>query len=54
MKLQKVKHSQYKGTEYYKFVVNLPSEVIEKLGWAEGEELSPEVKGRTLTLRPAR
>ncbi len=52
MKLQKLKHSRYKGTEYYKFVLNIPNEIIEKLKWTEGEELSPEVKGRTLILKP--
>ncbi len=52
MRLQKLRHSRYKGTEYYKFVVNIPNEVIEKLGWVEGEEISPEVKGRTLILKP--
>jgi hypothetical protein len=54
MRLQKLKHSKYKGTEYYKFVVNIPNDIIEKLGWVEGEEVSPEVRGRTLTLRPLR
>jgi hypothetical protein len=54
MKLQKLKHSRYKGTEYYKFVVNIPTEVIEKLGWVEGQEVSSEVKGSTLVLKPRR
>ena len=52
MKLQRIKHSRYKGTEYYKFVVNIPNELVEKLGWEEGQELSAEVKGRALTLKP--
>lgn len=52
MKLQKIKHSKYKGTEYYKFVLNIPNELVEKLGWSEGQELAFETKGRTLLLRP--
>jgi len=51
MKLQKLKHSIYKGTEYYKFVLNIPNEVIEKLGWVEGQEVALEVKGKTLLLK---
>ncbi len=53
MRLQKVKHSSYKGTDYHKYVINLPSEIVEKLGWSEGQEIQPEVKGRTLLLKPA-
>ncbi len=52
MRLQKVKHSSYKETDYYKYVINLPSEIIDKLGWSEGQEIQPEVKGRALTLKP--
>ncbi len=51
MRLQKVKHSSYKGTEYYKYVINLPTEIIDKLGWREGQEIQPEVKERTLILK---
>ncbi len=41
-----------KGTQYYKFVLNIPDELVEELGWVEGQELSSEVKRRTLILRP--
>ncbi len=52
MRLQRVKHSSYKGTEYYKYVINLPTEIVNELGWREGQEIQPEVKGRTMILKP--
>jgi hypothetical protein len=39
MKVLKVKSRNYKGKQYYKFRVNLPSEELEKAGFKEGDEL---------------
>ncbi len=39
MKLQRQQGRKYKGKTYDKWVVVIPKEDIEKLGWSEGEEL---------------
>lgn len=39
MKVLKVKSRNYKGKQYYKFRVNLPSEDLEKADFKEGDEL---------------
>jgi len=39
MKLLKVKSRNYKGKQYYKFRVNIPSEELEKADFKEGDEL---------------
>jgi bifunctional DNA-binding transcriptional regulator/antitoxin component of YhaV-PrlF toxin-antitoxin module len=40
--------------EYSKYVVIVPPEDIEKLGWEEGEELAHEVKEETLIISKAK
>ncbi len=39
MKLQRQKAYEYKGKTKHKWVIIIPSEDIEKLGWKEGIEL---------------
>lgn len=41
---------EYKGKEYKKFWVVLPSKLIEKLKWKTGEDLEAEVKGDKLVI----
>ncbi len=53
MKLQTQVSRRYKNKEYRKFWTIIPAELVEKLGWVEGQELVPEVKGRKLILTPA-
>lgn len=58
MKLQRQPGSTYtnkagKTTSYDKWVVVIPPDVVEALGWKDGLEISPATRGRTLTLRPA-
>ena len=50
--LQKQMSSKYKGKLYHKFVVVLPNELIDKLGWKAGQELTQEVQGKSLILKP--
>jgi antitoxin component of MazEF toxin-antitoxin module len=50
MKLQKVYAYKYGETEHYKFLVTLPLDTMEKLGWEEGAELDASVKGTKLVL----
>jgi bifunctional DNA-binding transcriptional regulator/antitoxin component of YhaV-PrlF toxin-antitoxin module len=55
MHLQKQQSRVYKGKEYSKYLIVIPSKDIEKLGWSEKDELEPiiddgkliiEVKGK--------
>jgi AbrB family looped-hinge helix DNA binding protein len=39
MKLQKRFLRKYKDKNYYKYIINLPPEIIEELGLKEGDEL---------------
>lgn len=52
MRLQKQLSKKVKDKEYVKWVIVIPSETIEKLGWKEGEILQGEVKKNALTLKP--
>jgi bifunctional DNA-binding transcriptional regulator/antitoxin component of YhaV-PrlF toxin-antitoxin module len=52
MRLQKHLVSKIGGKEYYKHVVVIPPEHIEKLGWEAGQELEPTVRGNKLVLSP--
>ncbi len=50
MRLQKRKTRKTEGEEYTKYVVVIPSEHVEELGWEVGQELEPEVKGKKLVI----
>lgn len=52
MRLQKRKTRKTDSDEYSKYVVVIPSEHIEELGWEVGQELEPEVKGKKLVISP--
>ena len=52
MKLQKQVAYKVKGKPYYKFVLNVPPNRVEQLGWEEGLELKDEVKGKSLVICP--
>jgi len=52
MRLQKRKTRKTDSDEYSKYVVVIPSEHIEELGWGVGQELEPEVKGKKLVISP--
>ena len=54
MKLQSQVSRRIGKKEYRKFWVVIPNEIVEKLGWGEGQEVSPEVKGHTLLLKASR
>src|SRR3989344_1998394 len=51
MKLQKQVAYNIKGKDYYKYVINIPPNRIEKLGWKEGIELIEELKGNSLLIK---
>lgn len=43
MKLQKAFSYKYADTSRYKYLVNIPEEVINQLGWESGSELSAKI-----------
>ncbi|MDO8622910.1 MAG: AbrB/MazE/SpoVT family DNA-binding domain-containing protein [archaeon] len=51
MKLQKQLSKKRGDKEYYRYVVNIPSDVIEQSGFKEGDELSAEAKKGEIKLR---
>jgi len=52
LKLQRQLSRKFKEKEYEKWVIVIPREVIENLGWKEGEELQEEIKDEKLIIRP--
>jgi antitoxin component of MazEF toxin-antitoxin module len=52
MRLQKHVNRKVEGKEYAKYVVVIPPERIEELGWEEGQQLEPQVQGRRLVIFP--
>jgi hypothetical protein len=52
MKLQKRFNRKVGTKEYSKWVVNLPGEEVEKVGWQEGIELDIAVKDGKIILKP--
>jgi bifunctional DNA-binding transcriptional regulator/antitoxin component of YhaV-PrlF toxin-antitoxin module len=51
MRLQRQVSRKTERKEYSKYVVVIPPEKVEKLGWKEGEELEEIVRGDSLTIR---
>ncbi len=52
MRLQKQLSVKRGSKVYYKYLLVIPNELVEKLGWLESQELSSETRGRTLILKP--
>jgi bifunctional DNA-binding transcriptional regulator/antitoxin component of YhaV-PrlF toxin-antitoxin module len=52
--LQKQLSRRYGGKDYAKWLVVIPPNVVDKLGWAEGEELEARVEGHQLNLKRVR
>lgn len=52
MKLQKRFNRKVGEKEYNKWVVVLPSEKVEQVGWNEGIELDADVRDGKLVLKP--
>jgi len=50
MKIQKHKTREVKGKEYYKYIVVIPNDQVEGLGWKEGENLNSEIRKDSLVL----
>ncbi len=52
VKLQKRFAYRYKNRDYYKHVVTIPDDVIETLGWKEGQDVEPTAESGKLILKP--
>lgn len=52
MRLQKHKTRKTDSKEHSKYMIVISHEHIEELGWEEGQELEPEVKGKKLLISP--
>ncbi len=53
VKLQRQFNRRVKKKEYSKWLLVIPPEVVDKLGWKEGDDLSAEVEGTALKLKRA-
>ncbi len=51
MKLQKQLSKKRGDKKYYRYVINIPSNIIKKLGFKAGDELKADVKKNELRLR---
>ena len=52
MKLQRQVAYKYKDKTHYKYVIILPQNLINDLGWQEGQELESKIDGTNLILEP--
>ena len=50
MKLQKQVAYKYKDKTHYKYVIILPENTVNELGWKEGQEFTTEVNGTRLII----
>lgn len=51
MKLQRRFLRKYNNKDYYKFMINIPPEVVEKTGFKEGDKLMAEAKKGEIKLK---
>jgi bifunctional DNA-binding transcriptional regulator/antitoxin component of YhaV-PrlF toxin-antitoxin module len=54
MHLQKQQSRVYKGKEYSKYLIVIPSKDIEKLGWSEKDELESVIDEDKLVIKRKR
>ena len=51
MKIIKEKSREYKGKDYHKYKINIPTKVITDVGFAEGDELEAVIKNGEIKLK---
>ena len=51
MKIQKQLSKKRGDKRYYRYVINIPEEILKKSGFKEGDELKAEVKKGEMRLR---
>jgi len=54
MKLQKQVAYKYKDKTHYKYVIIVPQNLINNLGWQEGQELESKIDGLKLILEQSK
>lgn len=52
MRLQKQVTRKVEDKRYAKYVVVIPSDSVNELGWKEGQELQQQVQGKKLIIGP--
>lgn len=50
MKLQKVVAYKYGDKTQYKYIITIPEERVQELGWKEGSELKDSARGKSLVI----
>lgn len=51
VKLQKHFSYEYKDRKHYKYIITIPSMMVEQLGWEHGNKLDLNVQGNALILQ---
>jgi len=51
MKLQKRFLRNYNNKDYFKYMINIPPEIVEEAGFKEGDELVAEAKKGEIRIR---
>lgn len=51
LELQRQSSRKYKGKEYIKWVIVIPTEIIETLGWKDKEDLTSKIQDQELVIR---
>jgi antitoxin component of MazEF toxin-antitoxin module len=54
MRLQKQKSRKVGNKEYSKYVIIVPPDRVDELGWRDGEELADQVQGNRLIISPSK
>jgi hypothetical protein len=52
VKVQRRFAYRYKNKDHYKHILNIPEDVIEILGWKEGQDVEPSTENGKLILEP--
>lgn len=52
MKLQKQLSRRVQGKEYPKYVMTIPPDCVDKLGWQQGSELEVVIENNKLVVQP--
>lgn len=54
MKILKEKSRSYKGTDYFKYKINVPEVILKRAKLKDGDELEVETGDETITLKKKR
>jgi len=54
VKLQKRFAYAYKNKDHFKHILTIPEEIVEKLGWKEGDELDFQIENHKVSINKTR